>query len=343
MVDVLLIFLGISLLLYCLLGGADYGAGILEVFIGKAGNKEQKQIISKALGPVWEANHIWLILVVVILFAGFPPIYSDLMTALHIPILILLLGIIARGCAFTFRAYDIDDEKAYTIYSRVFAVSSFISPIMLGIIAGALSLGRISLEAQASFYEQYLAPWLSFFPLSIGLFTASLFSFLAAVYLLGEIDDDEIRAQFRKKAVWANFFSLITGGLVFLSAELLNFSLLGFFLSDPLALVCLLLATALLYVVWNEVGKGRYHRARFWVAAQVAFILIGWFHLQYPYAFQTIQGGVSFHEAAAPPATLRQLILALVIGLCLVVPLFVYLLRVFKGSQGSNKNYSSRR
>ena len=93
MTEIILAILGISLLLYVLLGGADFGGGILELITRGKGSK----IISRAIAPVWEANHVWLILVIVILFVGFPPVYTKVLTVLHIPILLVLLGIIFRG------------------------------------------------------------------------------------------------------------------------------------------------------------------------------------------------------------------------------------------------------
>src|SRR4029453_6983829 len=103
MLTFIVIILGTSFLLYALLGGADFGAGIVEAFAGRRG----ELTISKAIAPVWEANHVWLILAVVILFTGFPAVYASLSWVLHIPLMIVLLGIIMRGTAFTFRHYDV--------------------------------------------------------------------------------------------------------------------------------------------------------------------------------------------------------------------------------------------
>src|SRR4051812_19542613 len=100
-------FLGLSLVCYCLFGGADFGAGILEIFFLRKGDRhDRRRVIDRALGPVWEANHIWLILMVVILFMGFPKVYARVSVSLHIPLTAMLMGVIARGCSFTFRHYD---------------------------------------------------------------------------------------------------------------------------------------------------------------------------------------------------------------------------------------------
>src|SRR5688572_4240751 len=92
---VVMAFLGVSLLLYCLLGGADFGAGVLELFLRRRHRAAQRKIIDKAMGPVWEANHMWLILMVVILFVGFPAVYARVSVNLHIPLTAMLLGVIA--------------------------------------------------------------------------------------------------------------------------------------------------------------------------------------------------------------------------------------------------------
>src|SRR5687768_5964304 len=109
MLILVIIILGISFILYTLLGGADFGAGIIETFAGKKG----EGTISKAIAPVWEANHVWLILAVVILFTAFPRVYSSLSLVLHIPLMLVLLGIILRGTAFTFRHYDVIDDRSH--------------------------------------------------------------------------------------------------------------------------------------------------------------------------------------------------------------------------------------
>ena len=147
MTEIILIILGISLLLYVLLGGADFGGGILELISrGKASG-----IVSRAIAPVWEANHMWLILVVVILFVGFPSVYSTVLTALHIPVLLVLIGIILRGSAFTFRHYDIEEETPKAIYSSIFRYSSLFTTFFLGVTTGGIILGDITMDYTQGF------------------------------------------------------------------------------------------------------------------------------------------------------------------------------------------------
>src|SRR3990170_3052155 len=119
MLTLIIIILGASFVLYTILGGADFGAGIIETFAGSKGEKT----ISKAIAPVWEANHVWLILAIVILFSGFPQVYSAISVSLHIPLMIVLIGIVLRGSSFTFRHYDVAHDRTHNYYTVFFKVS----------------------------------------------------------------------------------------------------------------------------------------------------------------------------------------------------------------------------
>jgi len=136
MIYVVMVYLWVALLLYLLLGGADFGAGIIELFTSEDNRAKTRKISYEAIGPIWEANHMWLIIAIVILFVGFPTIYSTMSVHLHIPLVIMLLGIIARGTAFAFRNYDAVVDSMQKVYNRIFVYSSFITPLFLGIIAG---------------------------------------------------------------------------------------------------------------------------------------------------------------------------------------------------------------
>ena len=216
MIETLIFFIGASLLLYVVFGGADYGAGVLELLPVSAELREkQTKTVNDAMGPVWEANHIWLILIVVILFIGFPDIFITLMTALHIPMVALLLGIVVRGCAFTFRHYDPEyEETSQRVYTLIFGASSLWTSIWLGIIVASLNRGLIRDDA-TTFFDAYIAPWIGLFPILMGIFVLLIFSFLAAVYLIGETRDKALRATFVRRAYLLNILLIIQGALVF--------------------------------------------------------------------------------------------------------------------------------
>src|SRR5580692_6521972 len=145
MLYVVIAYLWASILLYLLLGGADFGAGILELFTSDENRSNTRKTMYKAIGPIWEANHMWLIIAIVILFVGFPAIYTTMSVHLHIPLVIMLLGIIARGTAFAFRNYDAVKDNMQRVYNKIFVYSSFITPLFLGIIAGSTVSGQIDI------------------------------------------------------------------------------------------------------------------------------------------------------------------------------------------------------
>jgi cytochrome bd-type quinol oxidase subunit 2 len=120
-----------SLTLYAVMGGADYGGGFWDLLATGPRKDEQRKTIEKAIGPIWEANHVWLILIVVLLFSCFPRAFYTASIALHIPLTLLLFGIVLRGSAFTFRTYDSEKDEVQKRWGRIFAISSTITPVML--------------------------------------------------------------------------------------------------------------------------------------------------------------------------------------------------------------------
>ncbi|MCO6431322.1 MAG: cytochrome d ubiquinol oxidase subunit II [Deltaproteobacteria bacterium] len=334
MTEAVIAFLAASLLFYVLFGGADFGAGILELFLDESTRREKQRLISKAMAPVWEANHVWLVLAVVIVFMGFPTVYTTITTALHIPVMALLIGIVGRGCAFTFRHYDAGPTDYSRVYSKVFMVSSLWSSFFIGIIAGACSLGRIENDA-STFYAAYIVPWANPFCFFMGLFCCALFAMLAAVYLIGEAKDPDTKSVFRLYALRANIALIITGPLLFMSAELDNLPLVTLFFGNSWCLFCFTAATILLVPLWISLRRsGSPLISRILAASIVTLVLFGWYALQYPLAIRFNESartdGISFFTAAAPEATMRALLAALVAGSLLIFPALAYLFKVFK-------------
>jgi cytochrome bd ubiquinol oxidase subunit II len=329
LVESIAFFLAVSILLYCLLAGADFGAGILEAFLGNRRTVEQRQIITRAMGPVWEANHVWLILAVVILFMGFPRAYSALSITFHIPLTFMLLGIILRGCAFTFRHYDAVRDRSQHAYSAIFVISSFFTPLMLGVVAGGTLLGATS-PVQDGFYAAFIRPWANFFCFSVGVFTCVLFAFLAAVYLIGETEDPEVRHIFVRRALVLNAAAILVGVLVFIAAEIEGLALARLFAGKALSLGSMIGATVILAPLWRAIRLNAVQSARILVAAQVGLVLIGWFRLQFPVIINTGRDPLTIYSAAAPDATLRYLLYALIAGSAIIFPALIYLLAIFK-------------
>jgi cytochrome d ubiquinol oxidase subunit II len=329
MLTVIVIILGISLILYTLLGGADFGAGIVEIF----GGKSEEATISKAMAPVWEANHVWLILAVVILFAAFSPVYASLSWVLHIPLMMVLLGIIMRGTAFTFRHYDVHQGRSHKYYTFLFHLSSFITPVFLGIILGSMILGRITFDQKVGFYQMFVAPWLNLFCIAMGSFTACLFSYLASVFLVGETNVENERLKYVTFAKSSMVITMILGVLIFVVAETEGYHLTSTFLHSIPSIILLITAFLLCPAIWYFLNKEKNKTVYLRIGAgiQVTAIVLSWFYTQFPVVIQVKDADeLTFYNTQAPAATLKQLLIALIVGLLLIVPGFVFLFRVFK-------------
>src|SRR5215469_13774235 len=192
----------VALVAYVLLAGADYGAGLWDLFSSGPSKEEQHDLIANAIQPIWEANHVWLILILVLLFSGFPPAFGAIMVALYIPILLMLVGIVLRGSSFVFRAYSTIDSRMQRACAYVFSMSSCFTPLFAGIIVGALSDDHIFVTQDVS-VNGYVLNWLNPFTISVGLLTVALFAFLAAAYLIVEASSEELKSAFRRRAVAA--------------------------------------------------------------------------------------------------------------------------------------------
>lgn len=334
LMEAIIFFLGLSIVFYVLFGGADFGAGVLEMISGNT----NRETVAHAIGPVWEANHVWLILVVVILFMGFPRIYSTLSLYLHIPLLIMLIGIVFRGTAFAYMHYDAIKGKSNEVYNWTFKISSILTPLFLGIVVGAAALGRINPDA-ATFYEGFIAPWLNLFSFSVGIFTLILFTFLADVYMLGEANDQFEFKAFTSSAKTLNAISVASGILVFTSAEFNGLPLFTMYINSWFALLMVVLATALIPVLWWSLQKEKTILSRALAAGQVIAVMLAWFWVQMPVVIrQAGAADLTFYNSVAPDATLWQLFLALVVGSCIILPFLYYLMKVFKGEQFQSKS-----
>src|SRR4029079_878937 len=191
--DVLAAILALSLNAYVLFAGADFGGGVWDLLASGPRRNRQREVIAHAIGPIWEANHVWLILAIVLTFTCFPPVYARLGTVLHLPLTLMLIGIVLRGSAFTFRTYDTQHDAAQRRWGRIFSSASVITPLLLGVSIGAVASGRIGQDPSPGFMNQYVAPWLTPFALSVGLLALTLFAFLAAVFLTLETEDPDLR------------------------------------------------------------------------------------------------------------------------------------------------------
>jgi cytochrome d ubiquinol oxidase subunit II len=313
-----------ALVLYALLGGADFGGGIWDLLASGPRRAAQRDLVERAIGPIWEANHVWLILVVVVLFTAFPAAFAAISVALFVPLVLLLLGIVLRGAAFTFRAYDVPGP-VQARWGLVFSASSALAPVVLGVVVGALASGRLRLARGGAEPFGWLAP----FPLSVGLFAAALFAYLAACYLAVEADGP-LRDDFRRRAVAAGvavfLCAALSGALSWREAPVVFEGLTGRPWSVPLHLATGAAAIAAFALLLG----GRVRAARAAAAAQVALVVVGWGASQRPYL---VVPDLTLASASAPRATQVALLWALGAGAVLLFPALYVLFRVFKGER----------
>lgn len=324
--DAVALVMLVALLVYALLGGADFGGGVWDLFARGPRKADQRQAITLAMAPVWEANHVWLIVVVVVLFTCFPVAFAAIATALHVPLAGLLLGIVFRGSAFTFRHYDtLAGDRLQRRWGRTFAVASAISPVLLGIALGAVTAG-IRLEDGAP-VEGFFLPWLGFFPLAVGLFALALFAFLAAVYLTNETSDPALAGDFRIRALWAlgatTLLAAVAAAASGPAAAPFRERLFGSWWSGPLVAGTVLAAVLAGWSLWSR----RYRVARLAAGAVVVLVISGWGLAQYPYL---VAPQVTIEGARAPDLTLKLVLYALAGGSVILLPSLYSLFRIFK-------------
>ncbi len=318
----------IGVMAYACLGGADFGGGVWDLFASGPRKKEQRLAIQKAMGPVWEANHVWLIFVIVVLFTCFPRGYAPLGIALFFPFHLALLGIMLRGAAFIFRAYQSRQEGATaetSIWGIVFGVASLISPLLLGAAFGVITEGDILLDSEGVVTLSRPVPWLSPYCLGNGMLALSACAYLAAVYLTNETAGP-LREDFRQRAIFAGTTTAILAAMVLVFAwqeATWFFERLFTWKTLPVVFAGLICFAGSAWAVFTR----RYQLSRWFAVGEIVLVLLGWGLAQYPYM---IYPSITLAEAAAPMPTMRFVILSLPLGAAMLVPSLWLLFSVFQ-------------
>ena len=329
MIYIVIGFLWLSVCLYLILGGADFGAGIVELFSTRKHRCKTRELMYESIGPVWEANHMWLIIAIVILFVGFPDIYTTMSTHLHIPLVLMLVGIIARGTAFTFRSYDAVKDDWQNLYTHIFLYASLITPFFLGLIAAATVSQSINPHA-THFLDLYVYSWLNWFGVSVGLFTVAICGYLASIFSLRETNDNSELLLMISKSKQMMIVIVITGALVFLTAYLSNIPLITWIFSKPLGIISINLATVALLVIFQCLKMRKLLPVRVLAGFQVIMILVAATYQHYPDIILLAHGDhLSLIENAAPEKTLASLGWALMLGCVFILPFLFYLMYSF--------------
>lgn len=280
------------------------------------------------MGPIWEANHMWLIISIVILFVGFPAVYTAVSVYLHIPLVLMLMGIIARGTAFSFRNYDAVKDEMQMVYSRIFVYASIITPLFLGIIAGSIVSGKIDPTAN-TFLDAYIYDWLDWFPLSVGLFTVFICGFLASVYLIGESDTEEQRLLFFRRTRNMNAGAFVSGAMVLIAARSENIPIYHSLFGNRVSSAAIISALLSLVVFWFLMYKRKSGFLRILAAFQLTMIFVAVTYSHYPNIILFKNGTSILLNEPGDNHTINVLGWALLIGSIFILPAFFYLIYSF--------------
>jgi cytochrome bd ubiquinol oxidase subunit II len=320
-----LVVILLGLTAYTVLGGADFGAGFWTLVSGRSDEAALREHARHSMGPVWEANHVWLIFVLVVCWTAYPVAYASIASTLTVPLQVAAVGIILRGTAYALRGW-LEETRHQRFIEMVFALSSVLTPFTLGAAVGGIASGRVPVGNAAG---NLLTSWLNPTSVLVGALGVATSAYLAAVYMAADARRKRapsLELDFRSRALWAGVVSgaLAFAGLVVVRHDapaLWN----GLSNGGGLVAVCVSAAAGLLTLVL--VWRGTLGLARGSAALAVAAIMAGWAIAQRP----RFLPGLTIAEAAAGRATLIALMVAVAVGAIVLVPslllLFSLLLR----------------
>lgn len=315
---------------YAVLGGADFGSGFFDLTAGSSRRgAELRTLVDHSIGPVWEANHVWLIYVLVIWWTAFPEAFAAAMTTLVLPLLLALLGIVLRGASFAFRKFSATLGQA-RLFGVTFAASSILTPFFLGTVAGAIASGRVPADGTGDRWSSWLNPTSLFG----GVIAVGTCAFLAGVFLAADASrtgKERLAEDLRTRAL---VVGAVTGAVVFAAlapilddAPTLSDGLTG--RAVPLVVLSALAGTATLWLLWRR----RYSFARWPAVVAVAAVVSGWGVGQYPWL---LVDEVTIADAAGATATLQALLVAVGLAVVVVLPPLAYLFRLTQSEEWSH-------
>jgi len=310
-----LVFVLIGLALYTVLGGADFGAGFWQLFAGRGRGAERvREEAHHSIGPVWEANHVWLIFVITVFWTAYPIAFGSIASTLAVPLFIAVIGIVFRGAAYALRAGAANVRESTRI-DTIFALSSILTPFALGAAIGGIATDRVPVGNAAG---DLWSSWLNPTSILIGVLAVATSAYLAAVYLAADAareQDGELERDFRVRALGAGVVAgaIAFAGIFIVDAD--NHELFHSLLSGralPAVIASALAGSATLALVYRR----RYEPARYGAALAVAAIVAGWAAARWP----TILPGLTVDQAAAGHDTLVAIVVAVLAGAAVVFP-----------------------
>ena len=318
-----------SLSLYAVLGGADFGAGIWEFTTVLQADKRERKLIHDAIGPVWEANHVWLIFVLIIMFSAFPLAFAAVSRALWLPLLFALLGIVCRGAGYIFRAYAIGAVSLQNFWGAVFALASTATPFFMGASIGAISCGTLAIDSEGRFSGNHLQDWLTPLSLFAGIMAVGMCAYLASVYLTHEASKTKgadllrtWRGRATSTGIWIGILAWI--GLVMCALEAPD--LWNGLIARGWPLIAVSVTTGI-GSLWALV-RNRFQFANLMAASSVASVVVGWGLGQYPIL---VPPAITIESSKAPPVVLWAMVICILSGSLFLFPALFWLFRLFKG------------
>jgi cytochrome d ubiquinol oxidase subunit II len=299
---------------YAIFGGADFGGGFWDLIAGDAEKGEKpRAAIQRSLTPVWEANHVWLIFILVVLWTAFSSVFSAIFTTLYVPLVLAVMGIVLRGSGFAFRK-SVEGLQERRAAGATFALSSVITPFFMGCVVGAIAAGNVPAHGAGNAFTSWIAP----LPIFIGVMFVATSAYLAAVFLVGDsrrAGEHDMELYFEKRALAAGAVAGIFAavGLVALHSE-------GHYVYNrlvheglPLVIISAVAGVGMLAVLLT----GGRMLLRPLAALAVIAVIWGAFVAQFPYLLPT---SLTIGEAAAPDATLSAVFVVFGIAVVLVLP-----------------------
>jgi cytochrome d ubiquinol oxidase subunit II len=331
--DTLATVMWVGVTAYALFGGADFGAGFWDLVAGGASRGgSQRSLIEGSIGPVWEANHVWLIFILVVMWTGFPGLFGAVSSTLWIPLTIAAFGVIARGSAFAFRK-NVTARWQRRLFGAAFAASSVITPFFLGAAAGAVAAGRVPPGIGRG---NAISSWWNPVSVLTGALAVVVCAYLAAVYLTGDArraGDDSLIAAFRGRALAAG---LAAGVIAAVGIAVLHGdapALAHGLLHRGLPLVVASAAAGLAALVL--LSRRHFTAARIAAGLAVTAVIWAWAAAQYPYL---LQSRLTIAGAAAARSVLLATLVSLGVGAVLLVPSLGWLYVIFQRGPGNSSN-----
>ena len=329
--------MALALLLFALAGGADFGGGMWAFVAPRDRAEQEAELVDRAIGPVWEANELWIVVALVILWSGFPSVFAVYGISLFVPLVLVLVGIVLRGGLFAFQEHAeyAPVRRAFVVFGKAFGAVSVVAPFFFGMAAGTIASGRlrfVSEQEGGGFAvgrpaNGYFEPWFGPFPIMCGFLAVALCLFLSATYLTLEAEDaPELRSSYRRRGIIAGGVLGVLGTAVlpimgfdasYLWGSLLQLPAIIFMVAAALALT---LSLVLLYAE-------RYWWARTAAILHVVSIFAAWASAQYPYL---LVPDITISAAASPEPVLVALLVLSFFYAAVLGPSLALLLYIFK-------------